>query len=73
MLARTHVYHRSAVPEGTDYGINDYKGLRSFYLTDNFEFIPKFMNLDYHLINSTSNSISKKLKYSFQEILENYL
>ena len=24
------------------------------------------MKLDYHLINSTSNSISKKLKYSFQ-------
>jgi predicted AlkP superfamily pyrophosphatase or phosphodiesterase len=66
VLARTHVYHRSAVPEGTDYGINDYKGLRSFYLTDNLEFIPKLMNLDYHLINSTSNSISKKLKYNFQ-------
>ncbi len=66
VLARTHVYHRSAVPEGTDYGINDYKGLRSFYLTDNLEFIPKFMKLDYHLINSTSNSISKKLKYGFQ-------
>ena len=66
ILTRFHVYHRSAIPEGTDYGINDYRGLRSYYLTDKLNFIPELMNLDYHLINSTSNSISKKLQYEFQ-------
>ena len=73
VLTRLHVYHRSGMPEGTDYGINDYKGLRSYYLIDKLEFIPKTMKLDYHLINSTSNSISKKLKYEFQGNLRRLL
>ena len=27
-------YHRAAVPEGTDFGVKNYKGLRSYYLTE---------------------------------------
>jgi len=72
VLTKLHIYHRSGIPEGTDYGINDYKGLRSYYLTDKLVFIPKIMKLDYHLINSTSTSISKKLKYNFQKNLRKF-
>lgn len=63
-------YHRSAIPEGTDFGIKNYKGLRSYYLTERTSFIPIFLNLNYHLINSTSRSITKKLKYKFSKYIQ---
>ena len=58
-------YHRAAVPEGTDFGVKNYRGLRSYYLTEKLSFIPELLKLDYHPINSTSNSIVKKLKGTF--------
>ncbi len=63
-------YHRSAIPEGTDFGIKNYKGLRSYYLTERTAVIPSFINLDYHLINSTSKSIAKKLKYKISKYIQ---
>ena len=62
---RLFTFHRAAIPEGTDFGIKNYKGLRSYYLTEQTAFIPRFLNLEYNPINSTSKSITKKLKYNF--------
>ena len=63
-------YHRSAIPEGTDFGIKNYRGLRSYYLTERTSFIPNLINLDYHLLNSTSKSIAKKLKYKISKYIQ---
>ena len=63
-------YHRSAIPEGTDFGIKNYKGLRSYYLTERTSVIPSLINLEYHLLNSTSKSIAKKLKYRISKFIQ---
>ncbi len=68
---RLFTFHRAAIPEGTDFGIKNYKGLRSYYLTEQTAFIPRFLNLEYNPLNSTSKSITKKLKYNFSKYIKN--
>ena len=47
--ARWIAYHRNGSPEGSAASINDYRGLRSYLLTENTAWVPRLLNLDYHM------------------------
>lgn len=46
-------YHRSGMPEGSNAHLNDYSGLRSYLLTQNYTWIPEFLGLGYHVALSS--------------------
>lgn len=46
-------YHRSGMPEGSNAHLNDYAGLRSYLLTQNYTWIPEFLGLGYHVALSS--------------------
>lgn len=43
------VYHRNGIPEASAAQTNIYKGLRSYYLTNNTVWIPELLGVDYHV------------------------
>jgi hypothetical protein len=47
--ARWISYHRNGMPEGGAVHTHDYRGLRSYLLTAATAWIPRLLNLDYHL------------------------
>lgn len=42
-------FHRNGIPEASSARHNDHKGLRSYYLTENYLWIPHALGLDYHV------------------------
>jgi Sulfatase len=49
VAARWISNHRNGIPEGSAAHTNDYRGLRSYLLTENTAWIPRLLNLEYHL------------------------
>ena len=61
VAARWIVHHRNAMPEGSATHANDYRGLRSYLLTENTTWIPRLLNLDHHV--ATANpAIAQNLR-----------
>ena len=53
--------HRNGMPEGSAVHTNDYRGLRSYLLTESTAWIPRLLNLDYHLAIA-SEAVSQNLR-----------
>ena len=49
VVARWMAYHRNGIPEASAGRISAYRGLRSYFLTHNYAWIPEVLGLDYHL------------------------
>ncbi|MBK20418.1 MAG: hypothetical protein CMM52_16430 [Rhodospirillaceae bacterium] len=64
VAARWIVYRRLGTPEGSATQNNQYKGLRSNFLTSQFYWIPALLGIDYHLFLNT-----KRRKRVLTEIL----
>ena len=60
VAARWMAYHRNGIPEASAGRVNDYSGLRSYFLTHNYAWIFETLGLDYHL-TIAGPSISKNL------------
>ena len=62
--ARWVVHHRNGMPEGSATHSDDYRGLRSYLLTENTAWIPRLLNLDYHL-GIANPAIAQNLRAGF--------
>jgi len=43
-------WHRNSAPEASAAGVSDYRGLRSYFLTPSFAWIPELLGTDYNLV-----------------------
>jgi hypothetical protein len=68
VMVRWISYHRNGIPEGSRSHINDYRGLRSFFLTHNTAWLPRLLGLNYHLV-IPSMKITKNLRRGFPKQL----
>ncbi|MCH7725324.1 MAG: sulfatase-like hydrolase/transferase, partial [Planctomycetes bacterium] len=49
VTARWACFHRGGIPETCSAHTSDYGGLRSYFLTENYTWIPGLLNLNYHV------------------------
>lgn len=57
-------FHRNGIPEGSNAHRTDHKGLRSYFLTENFAWFPRLFGLEYHLCLS-GPAMTQNLKPPF--------
>ena len=55
-------YHRSGIPDSSAANRSDHKGLRSYFLTERYYWIPRALGLDYHIALS-GPSMAKSFKW----------
>lgn len=55
-------YHRSGIPDSSAANRSDHEGLRSYFLTERYYWIPQALGLDYHIALS-GPSIAKNFKW----------
>lgn len=72
VAARWIAYHRNGIPEGSAASINDYRGLRSYVLTENTAWVPRLLNLDYHMAIA-SPAIAQNLRGAWGRAVFNWL
>ncbi len=69
---RWMVYHRNGTPEASSAEANSYRGLRSYFLTQQYTWVPRFLALDYHVAIAGSG-IREALEGSWARSLFDFL
>ena len=66
--ARWMAFHRNGTPEGSSAEIGNYRGLRSYFLTQRHAWLPELLALDYHL-TIAGDAIRQTLRGSWAQSL----
>lgn len=67
-------YHRNAFPEGCAAHFSNYRGLRSYFLTENFTWVPRSLGLEYHVaINNSRDRLDVYPRVRLQRWVNRHL